>query len=388
MIPQTPTRREAEEFAAVIDGPSRSDVADRYAELTRTVTMLREQPRPMPRPEFVLDLRERLLAAADTEFAPTPVATVSPISPARRRLATVAAAAVLVGGTAGMAAAAQSTIPGDNLYPIKRGLENIQAQLSTNDGARGRDLLSQAGTRVDEAQKLMAQPQTAHRDALIRSALASATGDADQGSTLLFRHYQTSRSASDISTVRGFASQQMTSLGTIAGQLGLSQSVVGNLGDALSAIDQQARVLCSGCSTLPPITLPADVLKLTSADSVFAPLVTVPTTRATQLEKLAAQAQHVANSIGSTGTPASTVTHTGTAVGSPSGTTATPTKTPTSKPVGDLLTGLTNGSKSVPGQLATTVNGITQTVTGVVSGTTGALTQTVTGLLGGLTAQK
>ena len=53
-----------------------------------------------------------------------------------------------------MAVASQSALPGDGLYPVKRGLESAHAELTFDRGDRGRVLLANARTRLDEAQTL------------------------------------------------------------------------------------------------------------------------------------------------------------------------------------------------------------------------------------------
>src|SRR5690349_19721379 len=98
-----PASRAAEEFARVIDGPAGTEAVERYAELAGTLTLLREQPAPVPRPAFVAELRERLLTAADELLvaAPEPAAHVVPLRPRRarvgeRHLGAAAAALLLV----------------------------------------------------------------------------------------------------------------------------------------------------------------------------------------------------------------------------------------------------------------------------------------------------
>ena len=56
------------------------------------------------------------------------------------------AVAVLLGGSAGMAAAAQNALPGEALYPVKRGIESAQLQLVSGPD-RGRAQLANAADR-------------------------------------------------------------------------------------------------------------------------------------------------------------------------------------------------------------------------------------------------
>lgn len=71
-----------------------------------------------------------------------------------RRLAAGITGVILVGASGTMAIAAQSALPGDRLYPLKRGLEGAHAQLTFDRAARGRVLLDSASTRLDEVADL------------------------------------------------------------------------------------------------------------------------------------------------------------------------------------------------------------------------------------------
>lgn len=377
-------RREAEEFARALEHPA--DPTSRpYAELTRTVARLRATPQPAPDPAFVSDLRERLLTAADEAIVPgTPPRShrSAPVRPHRRRLATLAAGLTLVGGTAGIAAAAQGTLPGDSLYPVKRGIESIQLQLTTSSVSRGHDLLSQAATRVDEATRLLRQSTGARNVALATDALGAATANANDGAELLLADYATSRQESDVTAVRSFAANQMHALAQVTALSASVQPVASQLGDALAAIDQKARSVCVTCSAAPPLGLPESIINASAANPLTA-LVYAPTQRAGALEALARKAEAIARSqVGapentpSTLPPATTPTTTPADNGLP----AAPASD-LKKPVKDLLGGLAGPSDDVPGQVENTVNG-------VVTGLTGAATTTVDSLVNGLGGSK
>ena len=53
-----------------------------------------------------------------------------------------------------MAAASQQSLPGDALYPIKRGIEHFEVAVAWSDHARGSEYLDQASTRLDEISDL------------------------------------------------------------------------------------------------------------------------------------------------------------------------------------------------------------------------------------------
>ena len=152
-----PAQRAAEEFDRVLGGTASRAVADRHAELLSTVEVLRTQPEVMPRTEFVEDLRAPSDGGCrDRARRRTRRRCGRCRHPARRtrdrnrRAGTVAAALVIVGGTAGMAAAAAGALPGESLYPIKRGGEQVGTAVRFGEASKGRSMLGQAETRLDE----------------------------------------------------------------------------------------------------------------------------------------------------------------------------------------------------------------------------------------------
>ncbi|HWU22396.1 MAG TPA: hypothetical protein VN088_12770, partial [Nocardioides sp.] len=56
--------RRAEEFDAAVSGRAQGTSQERYAELLDVVSAMRAVPQPAARPEFVADLRSRLMTAA------------------------------------------------------------------------------------------------------------------------------------------------------------------------------------------------------------------------------------------------------------------------------------------------------------------------------------
>ncbi len=164
MTPLFPARRRAERFDSLVEGGRRDDVDRSTSDLLELVSTLRSVPEAQARPEFVADLRERLMVAAVSELTPvTPdrdrdaVARLT-IKPARtrreRRFGIALGAVAIIGATTSMAVASQSAIPGDALYPVKRAIENTQAGFSVGDDAKGETILGNASTRLDEVDKL------------------------------------------------------------------------------------------------------------------------------------------------------------------------------------------------------------------------------------------
>ncbi len=185
MTPAFTARRRAEEFDALVEALSTGSLRDadhdaqhsrdtRYADLLEVVGALRAAPPPTPRPEFVADLRSRLMTEAQTALVapsePTPVRTPARTRSRERRLAAVIGGFAVVSATGSMAVAAQSALPGDTLYPLKRGIENAQVKVQSGDDDKGAALLENAAGRLDEVGELT-------RDGDGRAADISATLD-------------------------------------------------------------------------------------------------------------------------------------------------------------------------------------------------------------------
>jgi hypothetical protein len=295
MTPLSPARRAADEFASVVDG-TRVDVADRYADLVDVVGALRTQEAPAPRPDFVANLRERLMDAADTllipveRTAPANVVAFPDVARRRQRRLNVAAAAlVIVGGTAGVAAAAESSLPGDPLYPIKRGIESARVNFNSSESGKGQDLLRQASTRLDEVDGLLGSDSSADR---ITDTLGSFQDSAIDGADLIFVAYQRSNDPDDITRLRAVLASQLNLLDDLAGRAPEGTDSAFDQARALIAdLDQQARVLCGQCGS----GATAGLLPTASA-----PLVTLLTAPAEQV-RAAAEAEKNAELAGAAG---------------------------------------------------------------------------------------
>ena len=269
------TRARAEEFAAVVDG--QMAVEDARAEtraLVGVATALRSPEQVTPRAEFSADLRERLMAEAATVLTPAAAADrASLVLPVRhrgkreRRLVAVATALVVVGGGASMATAAQSALPGEALYPIKRGLEHAQAGLSTSTAGKGRDLLGQATDRLSEAQGLLASDGAAS-GTQVPGTITDFTRQAQEGSGLLMRAFEADRDPATIVAVRTFAAHGITTLQDLARTAPPdAQDELAEAATALSEIDAEARGLCRTCATdLPDLDVPPMFLAAADVD--------------------------------------------------------------------------------------------------------------------------
>jgi Domain of unknown function (DUF5667) len=266
-------RKRAEEFADAVDVVLGSTVSDAVARppsavesLLDVVVALRATPVPAARPDFAATLRERLLAEAATALAPGPAPVPAPTRlPARRsrsqgRVVVAATALVAVGGTAGVATAAQQALPGDALYPVKRAIESAELRLSTSDTGRGRDLLQQASHRLEEVDGLLPEAAGSSQAATrLTDTLGAFADQAVSGSTLMLDAYREDRDTANVVEVRGFAAQSMATLTSLAESA--PRDLVGDLADAASAmqqVDEAARVLCPGCGDAAPLQVPPD----------------------------------------------------------------------------------------------------------------------------------
>lgn len=262
-------RRRAEEFARAVDG---GDVptAGELAELVGVVDALRSEPVPEPDPDFVLDLRSRLMAEAATALRPENAQLVLPERPRgarERRLVAAASALVLVGGTAGMATAAQSALPGEPLYPVKRGLEQAETGLHMGSAAKGRELLDQAADRLEEVRSLLASDAVTAAPA-VPATLQDFTDQAREGSDLLFASFEETRDPQSVETVRTFTADSARSLARLAaGAPDEAQDDLQTAATTLRAIDEHAAALCQSCAeSLPPLDLPRIFLVRAEAD--------------------------------------------------------------------------------------------------------------------------
>ncbi|QIK65125.1 hypothetical protein G7072_01130 [Nocardioides sp. HDW12B] len=267
MITLTSARRRADELAAALDDPTTSAVRPEIAELVGVADVLRahaaaEAPALFPRPEFTSRLREQLLAEAAESWTYDPSAArlelrARTTTPRReRRLVVAATALLLAGGSAGMAAAAQQALPGEALYPIKRGLEEVRADLTSDDAARGRTLLSQADSRLGEVAALVGESAT---DPAISSTLETYRSQAREGSGLLLGSYTagSDADADAVSEVRGFTQDGLAQLDALAAAL--APELAEDLRETtrlLETIDADAVEVCPTCRPASARALP------------------------------------------------------------------------------------------------------------------------------------
>ena len=268
-------KKRAEEFAAAVDGGAdRSGLHPELADLVGVVSTLQREGQSAahlaPRPEFTATLRERLMSEAATSLAQDNVLTL----PTRRkgsrerRLALAASSIVLVGGTAGMAAAAQNALPGEALYPIKRGIENAQADLATNQGAKGEDLLNAADSRLVEVEGLFDSSSDLSQ---VPGTIDDFTQQALEASQLLLDEFAETRDPAIIDALHAFAEDNLAALQELAKTAPAEhQDELAMAADVLLGIDQQALAACPTCGdTLESLKMPAFFLTAVEAQKAM-----------------------------------------------------------------------------------------------------------------------
>ncbi|WP_055525803.1 DUF5667 domain-containing protein [Streptomyces graminilatus] len=102
---------------------------------------------------------------------------------------------VAAGAFGGVAAASSDALPGDSLYGLKRGIEDVKLNyLADGDSERGQVYLDQASTRLNEARRLMERDRAGQLDheslGEIRRALAGMGHDVSEGHRLLHEAYR------------------------------------------------------------------------------------------------------------------------------------------------------------------------------------------------------
>ena len=253
-------RRRAEEFDAALSTRTRgAEASPEMSALLSVVDTLRAQEAPAPRADFSARLREQLMAEAAETLTPSTVLALPPRRHgARERRLTIAASAfVLIGGSAGMAAAAQNAAPGDALYPLKRGIETAQRSLQADDAAKGQAFLDQAGDRLAEARTLADREATS---AEIGKSLSSFSAQAVTGSDLILGSFEDDRDPALVREVRTFSAEALESLNALAAVAPVDLAdEIAQAGFVLQSIDAAAAEACTDCSDLPALVVPEDM---------------------------------------------------------------------------------------------------------------------------------
>ncbi|MEW2418499.1 DUF5667 domain-containing protein [Streptomyces sp. NPDC046866] len=155
---------------------------------------------------------------------------------------------VAAGAFSGVAAASTDALPGDTLYPVKRGMEDLKLGLADEDADRGELYLDQASNRLFEARRLMERGRTGHLDheslTAIRRALDGMRHDAAEGHRLLQAAYEKDGSLGPIQALSTFSRSHRDAWGQLRQKLPAQLTDVGGQVESVfQAIDDDVAPL-------------------------------------------------------------------------------------------------------------------------------------------------
>ncbi|MFI2670499.1 DUF5667 domain-containing protein [Streptomyces albidoflavus] len=242
---QTPPGQAAEDRPPAASGEQPGAAPAERAEESRMLSLaaeLGEVPRPQLDPEVRTVQRAQLVAAMEAMAGSAPDPSVpeqrsgrgahraSPLRklrPRSRLTKGLAASGLTVGVAAGafggVAAASSDALPGDSLYGLKRGMEDIKLGMAGDAADRGGIYLDHASTRLSEARRLMERGRSGSLDheslAEIRRALGAVHHDAGQGHRLLSAAYQEGGSLRPIQQLSSFSQSHRATWTSLRDQL-------------------------------------------------------------------------------------------------------------------------------------------------------------------------
>ncbi|MGW3244929.1 DUF5667 domain-containing protein [Streptomyces sp. NPDC001070] len=291
MIANPTAHRRANAFADALEGEGPqtgagvqhgAHAADRHADpdqgrLLVLADALQDVPRPTLDPETKTVQRAQLIAAMEAALADGTLTVpgqrdggrgahraggrglgkLRPRSAWSRRLAAGGlSVGVAAGALGGVAAASTNALPGDTLYGLKRGMEDMRLNLADDDADRGKVYLDLASTRLQEARRLMERGRGGELDdesvGEIRKALSGMQQEASEGHRLLAAAYRRDGSLQPIETLSAFSSSHRKGWTELRGRLPSRLNDVGNkVTSVFDAIEDEVAPLQK---LLPPST--------------------------------------------------------------------------------------------------------------------------------------
>ncbi|MFI9584813.1 DUF5667 domain-containing protein [Streptomyces sp. NPDC052236] len=117
---------------------------------------------------------------------------------------------VAAGAFSGVAAASAGALPGDSLYGLKRGMEDLKLGMADDDSDRGGLYLDQASTRLSEARRLLERQRLGgaldHESVgEVRRALKGMRHDVTEGHRLLHQAYERDGSLGPMARLDSFS---------------------------------------------------------------------------------------------------------------------------------------------------------------------------------------
>lgn len=254
MSPVFATRRRAEEFQDLVESSTEA-LDPRYADVLSLVEQLRALEPPAPRPDFTLALREQLMAEADTVLLPAPDTGSAdadrltlPRRTARdRRIAAAVGAVAIIGASTSIAVAAQSALPGEMLYPIKRLLETAETGAQLSDSGKGSSLLDNAADRLAEVTALSRTSDLDEADT-IGATLTAFSEQSLEASDFLLDDYAAGGDRSSVEALNQFTVNSMETLAQLEAVLPPgARDELQEAAQVLIEIDSAASAACPAC---------------------------------------------------------------------------------------------------------------------------------------------
>ncbi|MEU8889032.1 DUF5667 domain-containing protein [Streptomyces sp. NPDC048442] len=157
---------------------------------------------------------------------------------------------VVGGAFGGVAAASSNALPGDSLYGLKRGMEDLKLTMADDESDRGQIYLDQASTRLQEARRLMDRGRAADLDheqlGEVRRTLTGMKHDVGEGHRLLHEAYERDGNIGPIQALNAFAQSHRDSWSSLRGLLPAQLGDVGSqVSSVFDAIDQEVGPLRS-----------------------------------------------------------------------------------------------------------------------------------------------
>ncbi|WP_079159876.1 DUF5667 domain-containing protein, partial [Streptomyces griseus] len=254
--------------AAAVQPEEPAEQAD-HGPLLALANGLGELPGPELDPEVKVVQRAQLVAAMETMFAEGGASTgptvpeqrskgahrASPLRKLRPRsrwakglTAGGLTVGVAAGAFGGVAAASSDALPGDSLYGLKRGMEDLQLGMADGDADRGEAYLDQASTRLSEARRLMERARAGELDheslGEVRRTLDRMTRDATEGHRLLHSAYRRDGAIGPIRTLDSFSRSHRASWSSLRDRLPVQLTDIGEkVSSVFEAMDQEVAPL-------------------------------------------------------------------------------------------------------------------------------------------------
>lgn len=272
-------KRDAEALESLLSGDARASAAaarEQLRPLLAVATAVRQLPgatatATAPSADFREQLRLRVMAEAEglaaaraaaartrTPARPPgrrlgPLAAGVPLSGRRARIAGALTASVLVGGAAA-AVVSTTAVPGDALYPVKRGIEDVRLATAATDAARGDTALSLARERLDEAEVLATDgsagsqsmsPETVEH---VTETLVAFDEQAGEGMRLLLEEYGRDGDPAHLADVDTFVKEALPRLERLREEVPASLApLVDDLIDRLAQLAQEVDSTAAAC---------------------------------------------------------------------------------------------------------------------------------------------